>query len=334
MYIKNIFTISICFLLIVGSLHATPICYDKDGYTRQQNPDGSAGDRNTIRSGDHISWDTEHDREPGEYNPNPCKGASDPSNEQPGTTPSDTDSPISTPTDVPSDADSPTDVPFDADGSDSTTPPLVSVEKPQEESLPIESEVSLMPLEVTEYMVRSNGNNIRGLPQWIELYNPNSDPVDINGYTFKYANPRFTIASVVINRRRGMVIEGNGVVILTTHRVPYRRFSGISASSVYDLGIRNFLKNGWVIIDNHGREISKIGIRVFDASSDPEIPSGKIRVSHTVKPSEAPPETYFYGDANDVGTPGFYEPPIPSSPSLVRKRTLSLSWASLKRPEK
>ena len=49
---------------------------------------------------------------------------------------------------------------------------------------------TLEPLRITEYMVRDWTAGIGGLPQWIEVYNPNTEAVNLKGWTFQYATRR------------------------------------------------------------------------------------------------------------------------------------------------
>ena len=194
------------------------------------------------------------------------------------------------------------------------------------------------PLRVTEYMVR-DWAGVGGLPQWIELYNPNTEAVNLKGYTFQYATRQFANQPYKINSLKladtadGFSIAGGGVAILATQRPRDVVVSGIEISSqVYNLSIQNVLKRGWVLMDADGEEIQRLGRRAFSALSDPVAPphQGEARVSHSVLPSETPSEPYYYGHSNDVGSPGFYEAPAPAAPSLVIRKRVG-TWASLKR---
>ena len=201
---------------------------------------------------------------------------------------------------------------------------------------------ALLPIRVTEYMVRDWGRGVWGgnLPQWIELQNPNAAAVNLKGYTFQYATRRFandpyTIHTLTLASAEddtdGFVIAGGGVAILVTHDVPSRRFSGIEASQVYDLDIENVLKRGWVLTDAEGREVHRIGKDAFNALRNPVAPPHQeaARVSYHVYPSEAPTEAYYYGYNRDIGSPGFYEPPVPKAPSAIRAKRVG-TWAGLK----
>ena len=196
----------------------------------------------------------------------------------------------------------------------------------------------LQPIRVTEYMVR-DWAGVGGLPQWIELYNPNTEDVNLKGYTFQYAtrqlaNDPYKIHTLKLAEMEdGFSIAGGGVVILATQKPRDVVVSGIEISSqVYNLSIQNVLKRGWVLIDADGEEIQRLGRKAFSALSDPVAPphQGEARVSHSVLPSETPSEPYYYGHSDDVGSPGFYEEPAPAAPSAVIRKTVG-TWASLKR---
>ena len=189
---------------------------------------------------------------------------------------------------------------------------------------------TLEPLIMTEYMLRKNTGNKKGLPQWIELYNPNNERVYMNGYTLQYANSKGQKSAPVVIKRlhAGMYVEANEAVILATRRIYSGNFSGIKEISIYGLGIRDTLENGWLIIDKHNREIARVG-EVFGSEIEPIIVKGKKRESHEVEPTEQPPKRHYYGDKSDIGSPGFYEPKVPAAPRLIRTKTVT--WASMKR---
>ena len=196
----------------------------------------------------------------------------------------------------------------------------------------------LLPIRITEYMVRDWTAGIGGLPQWIEVYNPNTEAVNLKGWTFQYATRRSATAPhkvhtlTLAGTQDGFSIAGGGVAILSTRKVPAWRFSGIGASQVYNLSIDNVLKRGWVLTDADGAEIHRLGRAAFGALGDPVAPlhQNQARVSHQVVPSESPPEVYYYGHREDMGSPGFYEQPAPAAPSAVRRKRVG-TWAALKK---
>ena len=196
----------------------------------------------------------------------------------------------------------------------------------------------LLPIRITEYMVRDWSAGSSGLPQWIEVYNPNTEAVNLKGWTFQYATRRSANAPhkvhtlTLAGTQDGFSIAGGGVAILSTRKVPAWRFSGIGASQVYNLNIDNVLKRGWVLTDADGKEIQRLGRAAFSALGDPVAPlhQNKARVSHQVLPSESPPEVYYYGHREDMGSPGFYEQPAPAAPSAVRRKQIG-TWAALKK---
>ncbi len=195
----------------------------------------------------------------------------------------------------------------------------------------------LFPIRITEYMVRDWSAGSSGLPQWIEVYNPNTEVVNLKGYTFQYATRRSATAPhkvhtlTLAGTQDGFSIAGGGVAILSTGTVSAWRFSGIEATQVYNLNIDNVLKRGWVLTDADGAEIHRLGRAAFGALGDPVAPlhQNQARVSHQVVPSESPPEVYYYGHREDMGSPGFYEQPAPSAPSAVKRKRVG-TWASLK----
>lgn len=194
------------------------------------------------------------------------------------------------------------------------TAPIV---EPEPEPIP------LLPLRVTEYMVRDWSHHRRVLPQWIELHNPNSDAINLKGYTFQYATPKFaTNPSIRMIQFTDFVIPANGVSLLVTHQVGrFETFDGLTAEQVYDLKIPNALKRGWVFTDADGQEIYRVG-KVFGVIHNPIAPlhQGESRVSHNIYASDVPLTAYFYGHRLDVGSPGFYEQPVPEAPTLKRPR--------------
>ena len=220
----------------------------------------------------------------------------------------------------------------------SSPQPVVPVvtESPPQETPP--EPPPMQPIRVTEYMVRDWTAGIGGLPQWIEVYNPNTEAVNLKDYTFQYATRRSATAShkvhtlTLAGAEDGFSIPGGGVAILSTGTVSAWRFSGIEATQVYNLSIDNVLKRGWVLTDADGAEIHRLGRAAFGALGDPVAPlhQNKARVSHQVVPSESPPETYYYGHREDIGSPGFYKQPAPAAPSAVKRKRVG-TWASLKR---
>ena len=209
----------------------------------------------------------------------------------------------------------------------------------------------MQPLRVTEYMVRdwSKGGVWIGnsnLPQWIELYNPNAEAVNLKGYTFQYATRQFanypyTIHTLTLAAPEGasedaledgFSIPGDGVAILSTQQLREGKFSGIETTQVYNLNIENVLKRGWVLTDAEGKEVQRIGREAFSALRDPVAPRHQdgARVSYQVYRSESPSESYYYGHSGDIGSPGFYKQPAPAAPSLVRRKRVG-TWAALKK---
>ena len=199
--------------------------------------------------------------------------------------------------------------------------------------MPAETEV-LEPIKITEYMIRDWSNaGGGGLPQWIELYNPNPDPVNLDGYTFQYAtrnaaNDPFEIKSVSISEA---TIAPESTLIFVTRKIPLPLGSTIQESQIYNLKIDNVLKRGWKIITPDDIVIHQIG-QAFGDYTDPIAPLHQdgARVSHHVQKSVDPTDSYYYGSWADIGSPGFHEPLIPSAPALIRPKKVGV-WADLKR---
>lgn len=184
------------------------------------------------------------------------------------------------------------------------------------------------PLQITEYMVHTWGDGQRKLPQWIEIYNPNTLAVNLVGYEFSYV---FKKQSYSIQLRH-FLIPPEGAIILATHIPRQRyRYGGISESQVYNLKIENGLKQGWSLKDPFGEIISETG-KSFGQKENPIVPArvGLSRMSYNVYGSERTKVAYFFGFRKDVSTPGFHEPQIPRSPVLLRQR-MKTTWAAFKK---
>lgn len=194
---------------------------------------------------------------------------------------------------------------------------------------PTQPQVTQQPLRTTEYMVRDwSRSSGGGLPQWIELYNPNPNPILLHNCVFSY------VAIVNFNKKVKQVrvdnftVPAESAVIFVTHAVRPNRFGGVTAEQVYDLKIKNVLKRGWSLTTANGGVISKAG-EAFGGSRPvaPKHVEGE-RQSYT-RYTETDTETaHFYGSASDIGTPGYHVPLAPAAPRLLRKQ-IGL-WGSLK----
>ncbi len=221
-------------------------------------------------------------------------------------------------------------------------------------SVPPQVVITAEPLIITEYMrrdwSRAGGG---GLPQWIELYNPNAEPMPLDGYQFTHAYRRFANGPwvYVTTSITGLTIPASDAALIANRsvRTGSQYMRGISNKDVWTIPYaeeRAQLKNGWHLTNPNGRLVHRIGT-VFreypaDAPSDwdsslrvPELPSHTsegYRVSYQVSPSGDPGGEHFYGSENDVGSPGFYEaaPAAPAAPSLQRPK-LTTTWGHLKR---
>ena len=197
-----------------------------------------------------------------------------------------------------------------------------------------QTQVTQQPLRLTEYMVRDWSRTSGGnLPQWIELYNPNSTPILLHNCFFSYvAHQNFNNKTFKHVRVDNFTVPGEKAVIFVTHTVHPNRFDGVTEDQVYDLKIGNVLKRGWALRTANGGVISKAG-EDFGGSRPvaPKHVNGE-RQSYT-RYAEADTDTdYYYGAAGDIGTPGYHKPFVPQAPHLLRKQ-IGL-WGSLKQSEK
>ena len=189
-------------------------------------------------------------------------------------------------------------------------------------------ELSPQPLLVTEYMMRDGG--FERLPTWIELYNPSEREVSLDDWTFTWVTRKFV--GLPYDRHvaviKDFVIPAKTVVILASKTTT--RFAGIKEDQVYDLGIPcgRCLKQGWQIANRDKKEIYATG-SVFGKPPPLKRGSWKERESWQVYKHENP-KNHYYGRSNDIGSPGFYEQPVPQAPSAVGMIHVGI-WAALKR---
>ena len=202
-------------------------------------------------------------------------------------------------------------------------------------------EVALEPLRITEYMLRDWSNHVRGLPQWIELYNPNMVEVDMAGYILDTIgfNRRHAQIIVAITFEEFIVPEMSAVV-LVTHEAKARSTTPVISDTidlerVYNLGIHNSLKHGWVLRDSEHNEIHRIGVKFRDDENpvlgNPYTPIhvNKTRQSWERYKHEPTEDIYYYGHKNDIGTPLYYEAFVPEAPAIP-KRNRTIMWGELK----
>ena len=209
----------------------------------------------------------------------------------------------------------------------------------------------MLSLKVTEYMLRDWIKNAGGgFPQWIEVYNPNAEPVNLEGYQFTYTYRRFANHPWAYKTQSisNVMIPAQGAVIITNKLANTRHnvIAGIPNERVWVIpnGNRSIqLKNGWHLADPNGEVVHRIGHAFRESPSTdpsdwdstlghPHLPThteAGHRVSYQWPASEAPAEAHFYGNATDVGSPGFYEPAVPKAPSLVIRKKVG-TWAALK----
>lgn len=183
---------------------------------------------------------------------------------------------------------------------------------------------------VTEYMLAVGGRGENAHPQWIELYNPHNGPVNLQNWLFKYVD-KGKEESIRIDKFR---IPAGGTAILASQQAQHRY--GVDPEQVYVLNIPHVLKKGWAILDTEGNDIHRIGV-AFRTGTAPNLANPSFllgekrqRISHSRYVSQVPMERFYYGKASDVGSPGFFQVPIPSAPSKPDMK-LQTSWGALKK---
>ena len=198
----------------------------------------------------------------------------------------------------------------------SSDPTPVNTGTPDPESVTLTESV-VSELKVTEYMLRNwSRSGHGGLPQWIELYNPNTRPVSVNRWTLESEGRPIPITSLVIPAQQ--------VGLIVTQRIAPRHMSGITYDRIFIMPRNSVnLRRGWILTDSNGNTVSRV--------LNPTLPPRKdgYRVSYQQYPSESPTEDHFYGSQHDVGSPGFYEAAAPAAPSLQRPK-LAITWGHLK----
>ena len=186
---------------------------------------------------------------------------------------------------------------------------------------------------VTEYMIADWSVWIPVLATWIELYNPNTVPVNLQDYVFEYAvwnnvSKEHEKISITLTE---FSVPAQTAIILTNKIVTFpSSIGGIDPETqVYNLDIPNrVLKKGWILKDPDEKIIDQRGI-FFEAVGNPYKPPhvNKARSSFKTYLSVEPEERYHYGNFNDIGDPGYYEA-VPAAPS-IRIKQVGL-WGSLK----
>lgn len=210
--------------------------------------------------------------------------------------------------------------------------------------------VKLEPIKVTEYMLRNFSKGAGGgLPQWIEIYNPNNEEIDLIGYSIEYASRKFVNHPFIYVKHTiesNFKIAAKDTIIISNKSAGNRYWNvgGISDEKIYIIPRKSKqvmrLKLGWHITDLEGNTIHRIG-KAFQKYPDddptvtlPHLPihnKNGYRVSHKVVPSENPAQPFFYGNKNDVGSPGFFKELefAPAAPSLKRKKTTTWGYIKL-----
>lgn len=199
----------------------------------------------------------------------------------------------------------------------------------------------------TEFMLVDLGG---GEPQWIELFNANSQEIDLTGWKFEYRVAMGHLGNLRTHHitLADLKIPGRSVIILTTHETT---ITSLDAEKIHVLrnpqgkSIGYVLKSGWrlTVPGTNGGEDIIISEQPRDEFNNGRFGDGKIqktfhgkvnwseqtRTSSEYRPS-AEVEQGYYGHENDIGTPGFYEPPPPAAPTLQKPKRITM-WANLKR---
>lgn len=116
---------------------------------------------------------------------------------------------LTSPTDPPISNETPPETPPDSDGQ----PAPVVDETPPPETIP-EVIVTLLPLQITELLPNPAAPQTDNADEFIELFNPNSTPVDATGYVVKTGNTlsySYTVEGI---------IPPNGFLVLTSAETP------------------------------------------------------------------------------------------------------------------
>ena len=220
---------------------------------------------------------------------------------------------------------------------------------------------------ITEYMIRDySRSGGPGLPQWVEIYNPNAGAMELKGYQFTYAQRdtanspyRYkteTIDSFVIPAGEAKIIVGKKI---EAREARWNTIAGLSAEDIWVIPSEEnwvSLKDGWHLADPSGKAIYRIGgafeEKNANAESDdsvswrvnvrlPPHTSEGFRVSYQAVPSELPDEDHFYGDVEDssavavvVNSKTTYEIVGKSSPGFFQLAEIAPAAPSLIRPKK
>lgn len=185
---------------------------------------------------------------------------------------------------------------------------------------------TMKPPMLTEWMLLDWSKGRSKLPQWIEIHNPNADPINLKGWIFTYTTAHRFRNKTVTKTISNFEIPASGTALLVTHTT--RRTDGIDKSLVYNLAINNDLKRGWTLLDAEGNTVHQIVFTRGDARWSTH--ERRKRRSYQAIPSEAISVQSYYGDASDIGTPGHYEPLSPAAPALIRPKRFGI-WADLKK---
>ena len=237
--------------------------------------------------------------------------------------------------------------------------------QPASEDTPIKriTQLQQKPI-ITEYMLRDySRSGGAGLPQWIEIYNPNAGAMELKGYQFTYAqrnaaNSPYSYKTKTID---SFVIPAGDAKIIVSKEIEARwnTIGGLSAEDIWVIPSQEnsvSLKDGWHLADPSGKGIYRIGGAFEEkhatAEWDDSIPwkgnvhlpphtSEGFRVSYQAVPSELPNEDHFYGNLEDrsavavvVNSKTTYEVVGKSSPGFFKLAELAPAAPSLIRPKK
>ena len=178
-------------------------------------------------------------------------------------------------------------------------------------------------LMITEYMVRDWSVWNRLLPQWVEIYNPNTVAINLKGYMFQY---------MTYHRRKGYLIAmstigdlkipAKGTVLVVTRRY----LTSLDEGRVFNLDTGNVLKKGFALYDPEGDVVVSIPYPQKPVHQENR------RVSfHRYKSLmiDDYAEPNYYGHNQDISTAGVHDFAPPAAPTHLRMKTGM--WVNLKK---
>ena len=375
---------------VFGQYGAKTVIHEHDGYTHGHQRQGEEGDPSTILVGytpptPNPAPDPQTDKSYIHYHDEEGKGSIvtphdgdplPPVNQEPVNQPPVNQPPVNQPTVQQPTVNQPTVTQPTLTSSVVSTTPAAEpasqgqpqTSQPASDNTPIKriTQPQQKPI-ITEYMLRDySRSGGAGLPQWIEIYNPNDGAMELWGYQFTYAwrntaNSPYkykteTIDSFIIPAGEAKIIVGKKIEARETR---WNTVAGLSDEDIWVIPSEEnwvSLKDGWHLADPSGEAIYRIGgafeEKPANAEWDDSIPwkgnvrvpphtSEGFRVSYQAVPSELPDEDHFYGNIEDrsavavvVNSKTTYELVGKSSPGFCLPIRVVPAAPSLLRPKK